>query len=511
MTHKKLFQLRVFLFYLEWILVNCVERNVTQMNNVTHAINNTVIRNSSTRANHFTNSPQQAVVIVTKENHTKHTLKSLTRTKPLMMMSTKASNSTHSSTMKNHGLLKVTTVLEKMVTNKIRTHTGRNMTQGGMKVITASSNHTNKKTIQKIKTEISSSPSHAREIIKKPNTTSSTHMPKLICKGMKWPRSKKSIVNSTCHSRHEDPLACFQDPLYCEHSFISGKREILRPVYGEYDYLPHEKVLRHIQAGGVAFLYHPCTHDRLVSNLRLLAESCLHRFILAPYEKLTRNEPIALVTWGCYMRMSSINTTLCKTWLKLHAMKGPASHVHTNGKFKGGIVKPASMLTDKKDTIICPNEKQLNQFESMGTQGPTKPDPERIINKRLYMAQHKRDQIKVATNVTVTAINGSNAAWAVSSLVFILGILIGLMLYTRLWRPNNQPRSGYNYDKLGGEDEEGQYESAHSDFSILKSRQRFVNVFRHQSKRERRMDTLSSVKLMSPIVEDEDEDVIFSK
>ena len=56
--------------------------------------------------------------------------------------------------------------------------------------------------------------------------------------------------------------------------------------------------------------------------------------------------------------MNSIDYTECKLWIKSHAYKGPASHVHKNGTYEHKLVKAARILTDIKDTFLCPDEKQ---------------------------------------------------------------------------------------------------------------------------------------------------------
>lgn len=117
---------------------------------------------------------------------------------------------------------------------------------------------------------------------------------------------------------------------------------------------------------------------------------------------------------------------------------------------------------------------------------------------------HKRDKgdSKVAANITVTEVKTGSAIWAASSLVFICGILVGWLLYTKYWSPSENE---YKYSKLSSMTDDFDYNPGHTDFSMLKSSQRFVSIFKNEKKSNRRLDSMSNVNLMVPIDEEEDE------
>ena len=48
-----------------------------------------------------------------------------------------------------------------------------------------------------------------------------------------------------------------------------------------------------------------------------------------------------------------------KAWVRNHAYKAPASHVHVNGKYEENLVKKSLMVTDVKDTYLCPSSEQV--------------------------------------------------------------------------------------------------------------------------------------------------------
>ncbi len=67
----------------------------------------------------------------------------------------------------------------------------------------------------------------------------------------------------------------------------TGPYRHLPPEPGEYNYLPPQRWLNLLRRGGVAFLYHPCTDELLVDDLRTVAQSCLNYYVMTPYPNLT--------------------------------------------------------------------------------------------------------------------------------------------------------------------------------------------------------------------------------
>jgi len=312
--------------------------------------------------------------------------------------------------------------------------------------------------------------------------------------------------NQSCYSP-EDAMKCFHDPIFCEKYFLSGNPgdlSLMRPMYGEYSYLAHQHWFYIIQHGGIAFLFHPCTESAEINLLRNLATNCLHRHIIAPYNMLSKEFPIALISWGCYYLTSKVNVDEMKLWIQNHALKGPASHVTTNGQYNDNLVKHSKVITDKKDTFPCPNPNQRDMFSTTSRPQSTikrKHDPERIILERLNLAEHKRDKtvVNISANITVTKVVKSSAAWAASSLFFLCAILLSWLIYTKYWSPSENK---YKYKRLHSLTSEFEYCPGHSDFSMLKSNQKFISIF----KKEKKTDSASKVHLMIPINEEDEED-----
>ena len=49
-----------------------------------------------------------------------------------------------------------------------------------------------------------------------------------------------------------------------------------------------------LQHGGIAFLYHPCAENSSISRLRYIADSCMHRYVLTQYHKLSPEKVIEI-------------------------------------------------------------------------------------------------------------------------------------------------------------------------------------------------------------------------
>lgn len=134
----------------------------------------------------------------------------------------------------------------------------------------------------------------------------------------------------------------------------------------------------------------------------------------------------------------------------------------------------------------------------------TKSVGEKIIHDRIQHIQHGHVPTNhVRGNFTSKKVHPGSAAWAASSLFFLCGILLVWLFYTKAWAP--QKNKDYNYEQVLSNEYE--FEPSSGGFSLLKSSQSFINIFRMDSKksREKKLDSLSSVNLMVPINE-EDED-----
>ena len=146
---------------------------------------------------------------------------------------------------------------------------------------------------------------------------------------------------------------------------------------------------------------------------------------------------------------------------------------------------------------------------------------EKIINERVQAIRYKVGDNARDSNFTSTKVHAGNATWAASSLFFICGILIGWLVYTKFYSKKNGERidSETRFDYSHVYDEQDLYGTASiggrcggsvnrdysAGFSLLKSSQNFINIFKGK-KQERKLDSLSTVNLMVPISEDDEDE-----
>lgn len=133
----------------------------------------------------------------------------------------------------------------------------------------------------------------------------------------------------------------------------SGLYRPLPPKYGDYRYLPPQRWLHALNYGGVAFLYHPCAPQEQVIALKHLARSCLWKSVITPYPHLTKDQPLALVAWGCVYRMAWLKTSEAKLWIRQHALKTESSSITTNGIYDRGLLEDAKVVSTE---VVCLGE-----------------------------------------------------------------------------------------------------------------------------------------------------------
>lgn len=103
-------------------------------------------------------------------------------------------------------------------------------------------------------------------------------------------------------------------------------------------------------------LYHPCTHPLQVSRLRSLVTTCIRKHVITPYTHLSKDRPLALVTWGCKLVMNQFDDTSVVQFIRRTAMKSPEAHVYKNGQYDKYLIVKAEPVfgSDIKDSNLCP-------------------------------------------------------------------------------------------------------------------------------------------------------------
>ncbi|XP_065830728.1 uncharacterized protein [Oscarella lobularis] len=222
------------------------------------------------------------------------------------------------------------------------------------------------------------------------NCTKSTHPPIHVC------TSEKITYNESVPS--------------------SGAHRLEWAAYGEYDYCPPQRWIHNLEHGGVVFLYHPCAPEVEVDRLKFLARSCLRRHIITPHLNMTKEMPLALVTWGCVYTMSHVNFTLSSAWIREHALQAPEAAVSLDGQYRHWLIQKASEVngSNDKDEVLCPNSDGFLQR---------------------FLATRKQNEIVTNTPRTTT----TNFYWGIGVLIFLFLSIVFALLFCR--RQLGYPRS----------------------------------------------------------------------
>lgn len=137
-----------------------------------------------------------------------------------------------------------------------------------------------------------------------------------------------------------------------------GDHRPIWPKFGEYQFVPAQRWLHNIEHGAVVMLYHPCAHHSLVDELRRLVTGCLRKHIISPSTLLPESRPLALVSWGCRLLLSHVDTEQVVSFIRERALHGPEGTLPKEGQYTVGLVKRAEVPLGStiEDSVLCPNE-----------------------------------------------------------------------------------------------------------------------------------------------------------
>ncbi|PSN39342.1 hypothetical protein C0J52_21869 [Blattella germanica] len=99
-----------------------------------------------------------------------------------------------------------------------------------------------------------------------------------------------------------------------------GTHRPLWPRYGEYKFVPRQRWLHSLEVMSS-------------SKVKVL--------------------PLALVTWGCRLTMSTVQPSIVMNFIKQHALQGPEK-VSKDGQYDLGLRVPAKIVSDFEDSVLCP-------------------------------------------------------------------------------------------------------------------------------------------------------------
>ncbi|XP_070572502.1 uncharacterized protein [Ptychodera flava] len=136
----------------------------------------------------------------------------------------------------------------------------------------------------------------------------------------------------------------------------SGAHRPLWPVFGEYTYLPPQRWVHSLEHGSIVALYHPCTDPAEVETLRSVVTGCLRKHIISPYKQLTKDLPIALVSWTWRLYLPYADETEIKKFIQEHALHAPEAARMDDGQFSEFLENKAAVVSDGQDSVLCPEE-----------------------------------------------------------------------------------------------------------------------------------------------------------
>ncbi|XP_074536506.1 uncharacterized protein tp53i13 [Halichoeres trimaculatus] len=142
------------------------------------------------------------------------------------------------------------------------------------------------------------------------------------CPEMLWPGSAQGSprIIDTWYDPEPAEQMCMDRSISYNHTIPnSGAFRPVRAESGEYFYCPPQRWLNNLHDAAIVFLYHPCAplHERLL--LSALAQSCLPDYIITPHKGLSVHTPIALVSWGRTLELSTSATLEVCDWLEMTA------------------------------------------------------------------------------------------------------------------------------------------------------------------------------------------------
>ncbi|KAM9812994.1 tumor protein p53-inducible protein 13 [Syngnathus typhle] len=125
---------------------------------------------------------------------------------------------------------------------------------------------------------------------------------------------------------------CINEPISYHHSIPNSGA--FRPVgvqSGEYLYCPPQRWLNNLHQGAAILLYHPCAAFSERPLVSILARSCLLDYIITPHPQLNKSMPVALVSWGRTLELSTAASSDVCHWLQ--STTTSSSHISGNYNF----------------------------------------------------------------------------------------------------------------------------------------------------------------------------------
>lgn len=136
-----------------------------------------------------------------------------------------------------------------------------------------------------------------------------------------------------------------------------------RPVgaeSGEYLYCPPQRWLNNLHHAATVLLFHPCAPPSERLLLSVLARSCLSDYIITLHPQLRKHMPVALVSWGRTLELSSVASLDVCDWLETtSSTRTDPGGVNPSRTYNLLLTRPAKQHPD------VPEEHATNMKDSL--------------------------------------------------------------------------------------------------------------------------------------------------
>uniref|UniRef100_A0A8D2ZEM5 Tumor protein p53-inducible protein 13 n=2 Tax=Scophthalmus maximus TaxID=52904 RepID=A0A8D2ZEM5_SCOMX len=138
------------------------------------------------------------------------------------------------------------------------------------------------------------------------------------CSESPWPESTQTQSSmDTVYDPEPARQICMDKSISYNHTIPnSGVYRPVRAESGEYVYCPPQRWLNNLHHGATVLLYHPCSPLGERRLLSVLSSSCLSDYVMTPHPQLSRHKPIALVSWGRTLELSTVASSDVCDWLE---------------------------------------------------------------------------------------------------------------------------------------------------------------------------------------------------
>ncbi|XP_077468116.1 tumor protein p53-inducible protein 13 [Stigmatopora argus] len=187
------------------------------------------------------------------------------------------------------------------------------------------------------------------------------------CPASAWLDSTQRLPSvDTVYDPEPARQVCMNELISYQHSIPnSGAFRPVRAESGEYLYCPPQRWLNNLHNGAAVLLYHPCAALSERPLLSTLAHSCLHNYIISPHPQLNKSLPVALVSWGRTLELSTAASSEVCDWLESMM----TSNIWKNGKYNFLLTQAAEQDGQKHQTQKESVRKCCEQIISLWVKG----------------------------------------------------------------------------------------------------------------------------------------------